>query len=261
MNIDFIKTDPAQNMTILVKSRHERGLYKDISKELMRYSSVNAEQVGFIEAAERQGAWARLHMMGGEFCGNAAASLAAVLARDRGLNENRVHRIPLEVSGADDIINCDVTVNSLSYTCKIEMPTPAIEAGQIRFPGISHVIVSAGEVPPDDDSIIEKTIGRLLPDVKEEALGLMIFDEEKKFLTPVVYVKDIGAPIRERSCASGAAAIGARAASRARGEIEITINQPGGVITVTAKESANRIRIWINTEVRIAAEGTAFISI
>jgi len=261
MDIDFIKVDPAQNMTVLVKSHHERALYKDISKKLMQYNNVYAEQVGFIEPAEKAGAWARLHMMGGEFCGNAAASLAVVAARDRGLKEGLTHSIPLEVSGAEDIVNCEVTMNGRLCICKIEMPTPTVDGEIIRFPGIAHVIVNAREVPPDDDLIIGKMIESLLHEVKEEALGLMIFDEEKQFLTPVVYVKDIGVPIRERSCASGAAAIGARAAYRAHGDIELSVNQPGGVITVIAKESADRIRIWIKTNIRIAAEGTAFISV
>jgi len=259
MNIEFIKADPAQNMTIFVKSNHDRSLYKEISERLMKYNSVYAEQVGFIESPGNQAAWARLQMMGGEFCGNAALSLAAVIARDKGLKNGETMTIPLEVSGVNGILNCEVVMNDQVYICKIEMPAPVIEADMVRFPGITHRIIDAREVAPENNSYIEETIKSLLAADENEAFGLMFFDEAKQFMTPVVYVKDIGSIVRERSCASGTAALGAFMSSNKCGDIEFAVNQPGGSITVIVKGSAHSFRIWIKTEVRIAAEGTAFI--
>lgn len=52
--IDFIKFNPTQNMTILVKSNHPVDEYKHIATKMMSYDNVNAEQVGFIEKSNKK---------------------------------------------------------------------------------------------------------------------------------------------------------------------------------------------------------------
>jgi histidine racemase len=44
--IDFIKFNPTQNMTILVKTNYPVEEYKHIASKIMSYDSVYAEQVG-----------------------------------------------------------------------------------------------------------------------------------------------------------------------------------------------------------------------
>ena len=44
--IEFIKFNPTQNMTILVKTNYPVEKYKHIASEIMSYDSVYAEQVG-----------------------------------------------------------------------------------------------------------------------------------------------------------------------------------------------------------------------
>src|SRR3712207_235334 len=73
MKIEFVKINPVENMTILVKSSLPRLKYPILSQKMMRYSHLYAEQVGFMEGKH-------LQMMGGEFCGNASRSFAAYLA-------------------------------------------------------------------------------------------------------------------------------------------------------------------------------------
>ena len=83
MEIKFVKINPTQNMTILVESPISRKDQPTIASQLMNYDSVFAEQVGFIEAPLfYPDSWARIQMMGGEFCGNATLSLAALLSID-----------------------------------------------------------------------------------------------------------------------------------------------------------------------------------
>ena len=272
MRIDFIKVNPVQNMTILVKSSHDRGLYREIAAKLMGYDSVCAEQVGFIEPVENRMALVRVQMMGGEFCGNAAMSMAAVIARDSGFRTGETRIIPLEVSGADRTLECEVTAAEQSYICKIEMPAPkeikkvrfkvsgnAIEADLVRIPGISHIIIGAGDHSHDLESFAGEAMDSLPDLIEDEAFGLLFFNEEKLSMTPVVYVKDIGVPVWERSCASGTTAIGAYLALRTCGDVELAVDQPGGTSVVYTQSSGCAMRIWVKAEVKIAAEGTAFI--
>jgi len=79
--IDFIKCNPTQNMTILVQTQHSVDEYPRIATRLVSYDSVHAEQVGFIEKPYQYGASAHLHMAGGEFCGNACMPLPLKLER------------------------------------------------------------------------------------------------------------------------------------------------------------------------------------
>ena len=85
MELQFVKMNPTRNMTILVETPVPRAKHGEIAKQLMAEDSVCAEQVGYIEPALHPLAAARLQMMGGEFCGNASMSLAALLAMREGL--------------------------------------------------------------------------------------------------------------------------------------------------------------------------------
>ena len=81
MKISFVKTSPAQNVTVLVTSPVPRDRQAETAAKLLAYDGVGGEQAGFLETPTMPGADARLQMMGGEFCGNAAMSLGAYLAR------------------------------------------------------------------------------------------------------------------------------------------------------------------------------------
>ena len=73
--------DPTGNITALVESRVDRSSYKEISAEIMR-KHPEVEQVGFVSFDEKSGSGtsvdAVLNMAGGEFCGNASMSAAAL---------------------------------------------------------------------------------------------------------------------------------------------------------------------------------------
>lgn len=47
--IDFIKFNPTQNMTVLVKTNYPVEEYGHVASKIMSYDNVHAEQVGFIE--------------------------------------------------------------------------------------------------------------------------------------------------------------------------------------------------------------------
>ena len=49
MKLGFIKINPVENMTIFILDELDRGKHMEIANQLMNYSSLYAEQVGFIE--------------------------------------------------------------------------------------------------------------------------------------------------------------------------------------------------------------------
>ena len=85
-------------MTLLITSPVDRKDHAECASQLMKYESVHAEQTGFVEKPRNEKAVARLQMAGGEFCGNAAMALAALIARDKKLMRNGTHPLLLEVS-------------------------------------------------------------------------------------------------------------------------------------------------------------------
>ena len=76
MKLEYIKTDPTSNITVLVRTPVERAKQPEAAENIMA-ADRQCEQVGFVEESE---SGTRLQMMGGEFCGNASMSLAAVMA-------------------------------------------------------------------------------------------------------------------------------------------------------------------------------------
>ena len=98
MEIQFVKVSPNQNMTLLIETPIAREKQLEIAKTLIAYHSVYAEQ------AKNKKALARLQMMAGEFCGNATLALATYLFAKEQPPAFSKKIIPLEVSGADDIV-------------------------------------------------------------------------------------------------------------------------------------------------------------
>lgn len=89
MKYDCIIAYPGGNTTLLVETPVERERQPQVGNALLKKTrepnkrgepKFKVEQVGFIEPARVPGAISRLQMTGGEFCGNATRSLAAVAA-------------------------------------------------------------------------------------------------------------------------------------------------------------------------------------
>ena len=273
MDVQFVKLSPTQNMTILVESPVPRENHMRVAHELMRYDGVFAEQVGFIEPAERAEAWARLQMMGGEFCGNATMSLAALLAVDRRITPGQPMDIPLEASGTDALVMVGVTRQGTSVACSLEMPPPdSVEnhllpldgreypVAVVSLEGITHIIVHAGLITGDITAFAEKAMEEWQTRFTADAVGIMVYDQASKYMTPLVFVRSTQSRVWERGCGSGTAAVGAWLAQTAASTITADIAQPGGIITVTGEYAENAVRrITIKGTVRLVARGTAYL--
>lgn len=267
MKLSFAKMNPTENMTILVRTPVPRELQPQVAAKLMAKNSVGAEQVGFLEKPKLTGVLARLQMMGGEFCGNATMSLAALKACEEGIDDGGERMYPLEVSGASEKINCSITRRGNDYVGAVCMPLPEeiaeteLEAGLIlpvvRFSGIAHVIVREERMTCAET---EKVISRWCRRLNMDALGILLVNEEMNRIHPLVYVRETDFSVWERGCGSGTAALGAYLAWRARANIQTAVAQPGGVISVRVNWSDSGVQeIEITGRVKIAAIGEAFI--
>ena len=266
MKLKFAKMNPTENMTAIVLSPVPRQQQPLVAARLMAENSVCVEQVGFLEGATLPGAVARLQMMGGEFCGNATMSLAALRAYEEGLREGEQKIYPLEISGADKLLDCRIVRRGEGFVGSVGMPLPEriseeeLEPGLllpvVRFPGIAHVIVKEDRMDP---AAAKAVIPRWCRQLKTDALGILLTNQDLNRIRPLVYVRETDSSVWERGCGSGTAALGAYLAHEAQADVQVSISQPGGVISVRAAYEGGVNGIEITGRVQIAAIGEAFI--
>jgi len=271
--IEFIKFNPTQNMTILVKTNYLVEEYKHIASKIMSYDSVYAEQVGFIEKPINNKAAAKLQMAGGEFCGNACMALAAFIASEKGLNQNDLAEIILEASGTDKLITCQMKRNLDEYHCLVTMPIPKkIEQRTIKYDGndlnmiivryheFIHIVI---EVDEFDKTVREKaqSLAKLLGvTLGANLIGVLLYKSKSEEMAPLIYVPHLDSMIWERGCGSGTASLGAYLAWKNKGEVVTNIRQPGGDIKVFATCHGEELTsLMIQGSVQIVAKGKAFI--
>jgi len=264
MKLDFVKLSPTQNMTLLVTGSVDRAQHSAVAARLMGPEGVGAEQVGFLEPASDAEARMRLQMMGGEFCGNAAMSLAAFLAFQDQLPDSAECVYPLEVSGADDLVRCRIRRRGDEYLGSVCMPLPtqiqivafpgAFCCPVVFFPGIAHAIL------PEDAltcSQAEACIADWCAFTDQEAFGIILRGEDA--IRPLVYVRETGSAVWERGCGSGSAAVGAYTAAQRAQNTALDLRQPGGLIRVNVDYDDSVRRIEISGTVKIVAMGQAWV--
>lgn len=278
LKINFVKVNPTENMTVLVLNQFNREQHMSISKKLMEYGNIYAEQVGFIEKPITQKGkdlgCLRLQMMGGEFCGNASRAFAAFLIYYGYVPIlNKKLTVPIEVSGTEDVLYCDVeiTENDLTFTTGIGLPEPiSIQDKTIAFDsrdvnitvvelsGITHIIVDSKDIN-DKMQFFKAVRNDLLLD-EVQALGIIFYDKEKERIEPLVYVRETDTLVFERGCASGTAALGAAVCFKKKADIKMDVFQPGGKLLIEAKWKEDKVsNIYLKGDVKIAAEGIAYI--
>lgn len=279
MEIDFVKCSPAQNMTVLVKTKLPTAEYPHIAAHIMAYSHLYAEQVGFIEAPAPPAVDARLRMAGGEFCGNACMSLAAYLAAERGLRHNELAELQLECSGADAPVRCRVEKTPRAYKCEVSMPVPErieratapfadneLRLGIVRYRDFVHMLI---EVEQFDDTSrhTAQQLAKLLGVASGGSLvGILLYKTSSVVgaceLAPLIYVPGVGSMVWERGCGSGTASLGAFLAWERQSTTDIPVKQPGGTIDVCAMWDGGAVAsLTIKGTVDIVAQGTAFIEL
>lgn len=275
MKLHFVKANPTENMTIFIRDPLPRTMYSQVANQLMNANSLCAEQVGFIEQPTKAGSFSRLHMMGGEFCGNASRAFAALLVRDHAQAFEKVEGaflVPVEISGNEEVLVAKVRpVSDQVFDVDIKLPmfhsiSPCktlyrgkpYQGTLVEFEGISHVVLQAGSDKPDE-GLLRHLVGECKPRYCS-AFGVMFYDETRNFMTPLVYVEDTGSIIWERSCGTGTAALGVSLSQRGQCGIDATVGQPGGQLRIRTEFRNGRIdEIHLQGEVTLVAEGEVYI--
>lgn len=248
--------DPTGNITALVESCAEPGKQPAAAAEIMaRHPDV--EQVGFVSVEgageDKGGSQISLRMAGGEFCGNASMSAAALylIKHHTGYSEDpvgKIYNVTLNVSGvAEPVLVRMRKDGSGSFTAGVHMP-PArfIEHRSFTYnemtgllpivmmEGISHIIIEE-ESPffclAADHQAAEEAVRRWAGELEEDGLGL-IFVSRTRQMIPLVYIPVSNTMVWEKSCASGTAALGMCLADRIFGPVDETFAEPGGSLRV-----------------------------
>ena len=258
MRPDYAVMDPTGNVTILVKAPTPAPEQPALAAALLKAEPA-AEQVGFLSPGGGGGAALSLRMAGGEFCGNAAMSAAALYCMERGLRDARVS---VRVSGAAEPVGVQAAaLPGGAYACAVDMPRPkSVEMTElsldgreyalplVRFDGICHLILPGGF----DRGAAERAAKRWCAELGAAALGLMLLDAPNGRMTPLVCVPGGDTLYWERSCASGTAAAGAYMAWKTGAAAELALEQPGGILRV---EAAPVGRIALRGAVRLLHVG------
>lgn len=298
LKLNFIKTNPSGNTTILIDSIVPEQDQSAVAKRLLAYDSVQAEQVGFLTHPEASADYTiAMRMMGGEFCGNATRS-AAVYTVFAGLLQPSVDGIYTPIircSGAAHPIPCTVkeTNQEATYWAEAQMPGPlaiqndtvsflgdTINYTKVIFEGITHCIIKYKDLPLGGNGapISLRTIYAIVKDDlfngEAAAYGLMFYNELQKTLDPVVYVKATDSTYWEQSCASGSSAIAAAHAWANYGDkatadgrngkpianpLTLTLSQPGGPLHMRIVPTETGCQYFLSGIINIAAIGEAYL--
>lgn len=270
MEIGFAKISPAGNMTVIVLDPLPRRVYREVAGRIMCSGGLGAEQVGFIEPSQDPRAVAGLHMMGGEFCGNASRAFGAWLAF-RGYPGVRwvgsLASVPIEVSGCDEVLVIRVSVGPEGRPVWAASPMPVPhgirsvrcrehETVLVEFPGISHAVVWGEEATPEAFREVAAACGA----ESVPALGVMFFNENKAEVVPLVAVHGTGSLVWEGSCASGSLAVACALAARdGRSQGNLRLRHPGGELVVCADWNGKVVSAEVSGSVEIVAVGTAWL--
>ncbi len=232
-DIRYAFLDPTGNKTILVESPTPAEDQPSAAAELMELEP-DAEQVGFLTA---DGDRISLRMAGGEFCGNAAMSAAALCAMDRGIASGALR---VSVSGAAEPVEVSMRAESDgAVRGTVRMPKPVSVKEEVfpdgavlpvvRFDGICHVIAEGALTRERAEAVLPEWCRFL----RADAAGIMLLDRKAGTLSPLVYVPAAGTLCWERSCASGTTAVGAYLAEK-EGPVSLELTQPGGTLKIEA---------------------------
>jgi len=228
MALKYIKCSPSGNITVLVTSKFERKNYASIAIEIMSLFS-DVEQVGFIEEPKNKLAVIRLQMMGGEFCGNAARSLAWVALKKGWINASSFF---IESSGANSLLRAEIQGDRVRIEHPIRNEIDSISIIDdfiiVDLVGITHVLV---EGPPKANAKGEVfDCLKRLDLLRKKAAGVMYTVRTGKGLTisPYVWVRETKSLVEESACASGTQAVVTAEAWKKRESLTLEVNQPSG---------------------------------
>lgn len=280
MIIKYSIFDPTGNITALVENRVQTALQPGVADEIMN-AHPEVEQVGFVQFEPGRPVPALLRMAGGEFCGSATMSAAALYATRSG---DEAPAIRVRASGVQRSLEVRLrrsAEDSGLFEAGVEMP-PAISIEKVKLAsegteealpvvdmgGISHVIIEQSRklyALKDEKERAEQAVRDWCEALGADCLGIMFMSgsdsasrsrdgNDRKTgmivdmkleteLIPLVYVPAADTVFWESSCASGSAAAGMYLSDKYGIALEISMREPGGVLTVKSDFSGGDTRL------------------
>lgn len=250
MDYNYYLIDPTGNITILVENMVPIKAQPKVGRLLME-KEPSCEQVGFISCNELDTeSDITLRMAGGEFCGNATMSTAALYCKKNGILEGNDAKVRVRVLDSGALIPVVITCAEDSYFGKVTMPRPLfigeeifkLDSREYKLPmvtvdGISHIVV----MEDMSDEAAERAVRIWCHEKNLSGLGLMLVDKDNSSMRPLVYIKDADTLFWESSCASGTSAVGAYLAYRDGEDKSLSLKQPGGTLTIEASKDGELI--------------------
>jgi len=237
MDLDYRICDPSGNITILVTSEVEEEKRIEVADELLKLEPT-AQQVGYVSKGD-ESCDIELNMAGGEFCGNATLSTAALYKESHADKDT----VRVKVSGAKDVISVSIRADDGIYTAAADMPLPDTYCEKtmsfkgkeyktflVKFDTMTHLVM----IDKLDEDDIEPAIKEWYKELPCSALGIMTYDEDASVLTPAVLSNGGEFFCYESSCASGTTALGIYLLERDQKPLEKDISEPGGVLKIKA---------------------------
>lgn len=248
MEINYRLLNPTGNITALVETSVPKEYQPQVAEAIMT-KEIRCEQVGFIMDSV-EGSDITLRMAGGEFCGNATMCTAVLFCDRMNMVKGENRLVSVKVIGTTGLVKVNVSLEADGYHGSVEMPKPLKISEErfffedkefiypvVTFAGISHVIVE-NEIPV---SMAEPAVKIWCDRLKVQSLGLMVLDEKKKYLRPLVYVKYPETLVWESSCASGTTAVGAYLSKKSGKSVKFEFGEPGGKLGVETFEDGRII--------------------
>ena len=276
MDINYCIFDPTGNITALVETEVDAASQPAVAAEIMR-EHFDVEQVGFVrmlgKGEDPDGADVCLRMAGGEFCGNATMSSAALYAKrneehfgDIGCAEIRVDGIskPFSVQlrredanwwAAGVLMPPAKSIDELRMTAE---DYPAAELGTlpvVRMEGIDHIMIEEKSFYynlKDNRPLTESLIKTICGVLDSECLGMMFLADggKERELTPLVYVPGADTMFWENSCASGSVAVGQYLAAKTGKAVSVALKEPGGTLVAESDPETGGIWLFGGTKLR-----------
>ena len=265
MEIKYSIFDPSGNITALVETNLNDESQAKVAAEIMK-AHPEAEQLGFVYFNPARPVPAYLKMAGGEFCGNAAMSTAALYLIRSG-DESEPLRV--RVSGASHSLEVKLkraSDDADAFDAGIEMPAAlaieelSLSSGgapeslpAVRMEGVTHVIIEEGRAAyalKDEPGAAEDALRACCKESGADCMGLMFLDESKDdiIISPLVYVPGADTMFWESSCASGSAAVGIYLSRREGRPVDLSLRQPGGVLRVASDAAENKTWLYGRTK-------------
>ena len=274
--IEYCIFDPTGNITALVETEIDASEQPEVAAEIMR-EHHDVEQVGFVRmlpaGEDPDGAAVCLRMAGGEFCGNATMSSAALYAKRNEEHFGDIGFADIKVEGIERPFSVQLRREDAScWAAGVLMPParsidelrmtaedyPAAEFGTlpvVRMEGIDHIMIEEQSFYynlMDNRELTESMIRKICGVLGSECLGMMFLADggKERSMTPLVYVPGADTMFWENSCASGSVAAGQYLAAKAGGAVSVALKEPGGTLVVESDPHTGETWLYGGTKLR-----------